>query len=173
MIFQSWIALSMQAGWYNPVCSPYWFVLGYTFNCQSLHCVGIQEICLYLCPWTNPLRYGSWVVTCCRLSLLQSVWSSPFWTTPFLVPMAMYNFTDWFVFILIDMLNAYNSPTHLLTSFHISFLALHWFQSLSQLQQSPAPLQFLLPNVIIATDTMPNHWVLLIPGYIFSLVVSG
>ena len=54
-----------------------------------------------------------------------------------------------------DMLIVYNSPTHLFSSDHFLFSALHQLDQLPHLLQSTVPLQFLLPNVAIATDAMP------------------
>ena len=43
---------------------------------------------------------------------------------------------------------------------------------LSQLQQSPVPMQFPLPDVVIATDAMPTHWVFYFQGSGLSLSFS-
>ena len=56
------------------------------------------------------------------------------------------------------MLNVYHSSAHLFSSVKFSFSALHQFEWLSHLQQSLVPLQFQLPDVVIATDAMPSHW---------------
>ena len=64
----------------------------------------------------------------------------------------------------------YHSPTRLYSSAHFSFLALH---QLEQLQQSPVPLQFPLPDVVIATDAIPTHWAFYFQGFGLPLSVSG
>ena len=51
-----------------------------------------------------------------------------------------------------------------------SLLQLEW---LAQLQQSPLPLQFPLPDVVIATDDMPTHWAFYFQGSGLPLSVSG
>ena len=56
-----------------------------------------------------------------------------------------------------DMLHVYHSPTHLFSWFHFSLSSLHQVEQLSHLQQSPVPLQFPLPDVVIATDATPSH----------------
>ena len=61
-----------------------------------------------------------------------------------------------------DMLTVYHSPTHLFSHVHFSLSSLHQLEQLSHLQQSPVPLQFPLPDVVIATD--PH---LLIGSFIF------
>ena len=42
-------------------------------------------------------------------------------------------------------------------------LYINW-NSLAQLQQSLVPLQFLLPDVVIATDATPTHWAFYFQG---------
>ena len=49
-------------------------------------------------------------------------------------------------------------PTHLFSWIHFSLSMLHQLEWLLQLQQSPVPLQFPLPDVVIATDAIPTHW---------------
>ena len=58
-----------------------------------------------------------------------------------------------------DMLSVYHSPTQLFSCVHFSLSSLHQLERLSNLQQSPLPLQLPLPNVVIATDATPTHWV--------------
>ena len=60
-------------------------------------------------------------------------------------------------FIQSDMLHVYHSPTHLFSWVHFSLSLLHQLEWLSQLQQSPVPLQFPFPDVVIATGAMPTH----------------
>ena len=56
-----------------------------------------------------------------------------------------------------DMLTVYPSPNHLFSPVHFSFSALYQLEWLSFLQQNPVPLQFPLPDVVIATGAMPTH----------------
>ena len=44
---------------------------------------------------------------------------------------------------------------------------------MANLQQSPVPLQFPLPDVVIATDAMPTHWAFYFQGSGLPLSVSG
>ena len=71
-----------------------------------------------------------------------------------------------------DMLHVYYSLTHLFSRVHISLSSFHQPEWLSELQQSPVPLQFPLPDVVIATDAMPTHWAFF-QGSGLPLSVSG
>ena len=62
------------------------------------------------------------------------------------------------------MLNVYLSPAHLLSSFLLSFPALHQHQRLSLLQQDLILLQFPLPDMGITTDIMLSHWAIYFQG---------
>ena len=53
-----------------------------------------------------------------------------------------------------NMLSFYHSPAHLFSPVHFAFSALSQLEQLSHLQQNPTPLQFPLPDVVIATDAM-------------------
>ena len=71
------------------------------------------------------------------------------------------------------MLHVCHSPTHLFSHVPFSLSSLCQLEQLSHLQQSPVPLQFLLPGVVIATDVMPNHWAFYFEGSGLPLSVSG
>ena len=71
------------------------------------------------------------------------------------------------------MLTDYTSPTHLFSPVHFSFSALCQLEQLSHLHQSPVPLQFPLPDVVIATDAKPTHWLFYFQGFGLLLSVSG
>ena len=71
------------------------------------------------------------------------------------------------------MLHVYHSPNHLFSHIHISLSMLCQLELLSHLQQSPFPLQFPLPDVVIATDAMPTHRAFYFQGSILPLSVSG
>ena len=72
-----------------------------------------------------------------------------------------------------DILHVYHSPTHLFSWVHFSLSLLCQLEQLSQLQQSPVPLQFPLPDVVIATDVMPTHCAFYFQGSGLPLSVSG
>ena len=72
-----------------------------------------------------------------------------------------------------DMLHVYHSPTHLFSQIHSSLSLLHQLEQLSHLHQSPVPLQFPLPDLVIATDAMPPHWAFYFQGSGLHLSVSG
>ena len=71
------------------------------------------------------------------------------------------------------MLTVYHSRTHLFSPVHFSFSALHQLEQLSHLQQSPVPLQFALPDVVIAIDAMPSHLAFYFQGSGLPLSVDG
>ena len=62
------------------------------------------------------------------------------------------------------MLTDYPSSAHLFSPVHFAFSALSQLEQLSHLQQSPVPLQFPLPGVVIGTDTMPTDWAFYFQG---------
>ena len=72
-----------------------------------------------------------------------------------------------------DMLSVYHSPTQLFSHVHFSPSSLCQLEWLAKLQQSPVPLQFLLPDVVIATDATPTHWAFYFQGSGLPLSVSG
>ena len=72
-----------------------------------------------------------------------------------------------------DMLCVYHSPTHSFLHVHFSLSSLHQLEWLAHLQQSPVPLHFPLPDVVIATDAMPIHWTFYFQGSTLPLSVSG
>ena len=72
-----------------------------------------------------------------------------------------------------DMLSVYHSPTQLFSCVHFSPLSLHQLEQLAKLQQSPFPLQFPLPDVVIGTDATPTHWAFYFQGSGLPLSVSG
>ena len=71
------------------------------------------------------------------------------------------------------MLSVYHSPTHLFSCVHFSSSSLRQLDRLANLQQSPVPLQFPLPDVVIATDATPTHWAFYFQGSGLPLSVSG
>ena len=72
-----------------------------------------------------------------------------------------------------DMLSVYHSPTHLFSHVHFSPSSLCQLDWLAKLQQSPVPLQFTLPDVVIATDAAPTHWAFYFQGSGLPLSFSG
>ena len=56
------------------------------------------------------------------------------------------------------MLHIYHSPSQLFSHVHFSLSSLSQLEQLAHLQQSLVPLQFPLPDVVIATDATPTHW---------------
>ena len=70
------------------------------------------------------------------------------------------------------MLSVYHSPIQLLLHVHFSLSSLRQLEWLAKLQQSPIPLQFPLPDVVIATDATPTHWAFYFQGSELPLSVS-
>ena len=64
-------------------------------------------------------------------------------------------------------------PHNLFSCVHFSPSSLHQLDRLAKLQQSPVPLQFPLPDVVIATDATPTHWAFYFQGSGLPLSVSG
>ena len=72
-----------------------------------------------------------------------------------------------------DMPSVYLSPTQLFSCVHFSLSSLHQLEQLAKLQQSPVPLQFPLPDVVIAIDATPTLWAFYFQGSGLPLSVSG
>ena len=72
-----------------------------------------------------------------------------------------------------DMLSVYHSPMQLFSCVHFSLSSLCQLEWLANLQQSPVPLQFPLPDVVIGTDGTPTHWAFYFQGSGLPLSVSG
>ena len=71
------------------------------------------------------------------------------------------------------MLYVYHSPTQLFSHVHFSLFSLCQLEWLAHLQQNLVPLQFPLPDVVIATDATPTHWAFYFQGSGLPLLVSG
>ena len=71
------------------------------------------------------------------------------------------------------MLCIYHSPTQLFSCVHFSLSSLHQLEQLAHLQHSLIPLQFLLPDVVIATDATPIHWIFYFQESGLPVLVSG
>ena len=71
------------------------------------------------------------------------------------------------------MLSIYYFSAQLFSSILFSLSTQHQLEQISHLQQSPVPLHFLLPDVVIVTDTKPHHWAFYFQGSRLPLSVSG
>ena len=71
------------------------------------------------------------------------------------------------------MLSVYHSPTQLFSHVNFSLSSLRQLEWLSTLQQSPVPLHFPLPDVVIATDATPTPLAFYFQGSGLPLSVSG
>ena len=72
-----------------------------------------------------------------------------------------------------DMLSVYHSPKQLFLHVLFSLSSLCQLEWLSNLQKSLVPLQFPLPDVVIATDATPTHWAAYFQGSGLPLSFSG
>ena len=72
-----------------------------------------------------------------------------------------------------DMLNIYHSHMQLFSRVHFSISSLCQLEWLANLQQSPIPFQFPLPDVVIVTDATFTHWAFYFQGSGLPLSVSG
>ena len=72
-----------------------------------------------------------------------------------------------------DMLHVYHSPNNLYSHIHFPLSSLCQLKMLCYLQQSSFPLQFPLPDVVIATDATPTLWTFYFQGSGLPLFVSG
>ena len=64
-------------------------------------------------------------------------------------------------------------PPNYFNMFNFSPSSLHQLEWLAYLQQCLVPLQFPLPDVVIATDAMPTHWAFYFEGSGLPLLVTG
>ena len=71
------------------------------------------------------------------------------------------------------MLCVFHSPTQLFSCVYFSLSSLCQLEWLTHWQQSLVPLQFPLPDVVIATDATPTHGVFYFQGSGLALLVSG
>ena len=71
------------------------------------------------------------------------------------------------------MLHIYHSPTQLFSCIHFSLSSLHQLKQLGHLQQSLVPLQFPLPDLVIATHATPTYWSFYFQGSGLPLSVTG
>ena len=62
------------------------------------------------------------------------------------------------------MLCVYHSPNQLFSCVQFSLSSLHQLEWLAHSQQSPVPLQFPLPDVVIATEATPHSLGILFSG---------
>ena len=110
---------------------------------------------VYLYHLTNLLRSSMCLMLCYRGNPLQSIRLCTFWARPPFVPMDMH-FASCAMSFRVTPLHIYHAPAHLFHSLHLSFPVQHQLQRLTQLQQSPVPLQFTFPGVVITPMLSPS-----------------
>ena len=71
------------------------------------------------------------------------------------------------------MLHVYHSPSHLFSYVHFPLSSLYQLEQSSHFQQIPVPLQFPLPDLVMATDATPTHWAFYFQGSGLSLSIIG
>ena len=127
---------------------------------------------MYLFHLIDFLRSSSCHILCYRGNLLQSVRSFPFWARPPFVPMNMHDFTScvklfrvvcW-MFTILQLIISFFSPT--------PFDVVSASETVSVVTEF-SPLWFPLPDVVISTDAIPNHWAFYFQGSGLPLSCSG
>ena len=177
MISWSLLTPGMLARVLKLSCALFWFILDYIFlpslnflshsNFLFLSLFGRHLRYLSPCYLIHLLRSSRWFMLCYIGNLLQSIGLGHFCTRSPFVPMTLWNFsgcatsfraTCW-MFTTLPLISS------IILSFCLSLPALHQLQRLSQLWQSPVPLQFPLPDVVISTISIPHHWTFYIQGF--------
>ena len=177
----SWFALTGQVRGLTHFCVPYWFTLDCILVFPSLTFTSLR-------PFVSWGYVGILSVSLPpdKLADIQQLALSLLQTQPVKVCRVMSflgkaNFctSDHYQLLRLchviqnDMLTVYHSATHLFSPVHFSFSSLHQLEWLAHLQQSPVPLQFPLPDVVIATDATPIHWAFYFQESGLLLLVSG
>ena len=96
-----------------------------------------------------------------------------FWVRPIFVPMTTPNCSTCVMSFRVTCYMFTILPPFYFLRFIFFLSFLHQLEQLSHLQQSPVPLQFPLPDVVIATDATPTHWAFYFQGSGLLLSVSG
>ena len=149
---------------------PYWSTLVYILIFPKPGLCLTQTFCFLGLCW-NTVQMSVFLPPD-KLANIQQLGLSLLWTQHVTVCRVMSflgkaNFcTSWHLHCVIysDMLHVYHSPTQLFLHVHFSLSSLCQLEWLYHLQQSPVPLQFPLPDVVIATDAMPTHWAFYLSG---------
>ena len=108
--------------------------------------------CFYLCHLTNILRYSSWFILYYKGNVVQSIrvisflGKTTFCANGHAYLLVMLCHLEWYVGYLPFSIS--------FISFFFTFFLPTWHQvwRLPQLQQSPVPLWFPLPNMVVTTD---------------------
>ena len=103
----------------------------------------------------------------------QFLWSCPFLVRPVFCTNCDSQLPHLCCVIQSDMLHVYHSPTLLFLCVHFSLSSWCELEWLAHLQQRSVPLQFPLPDVVIATDAMTIHWAFYFLGSGLPLLASG
>ena len=165
----SWFTLNGQVSGLTYFCVPYWFAFDYILIFLSVTFASLRLFCFLGLSWDTvhmpvslpPDKLAD--IQQLALSLLQTQPVTVFWLMSFL---GTANFCAnghsklqrLCCVIQSDMFTVYHSPTYLFSPVHFSLSALCQLEWLCHWQQSPVPLQYPLPDVIITTDTMHTHW---------------
>ena len=174
MIFWSWFTLNGKVRGLTHICVLYWFALDYILIFPGLTFPSLRPFVFFGLCWVTvhmsvslpPNTLAN--IQQLTLSLLQTQPLTIHQVMSFLVktnfvPMATPSCRDCVVSFRV---------IHLFSSVHFSFSVLCLGEQSSHLQQTPVPLQFPLPDVVIATYVM-STWAFYFQGSGLPLSVSG
>ena len=164
----SWFALSRQVRGLAHFCVPDWFALDYILIFPSLNFCLNQACCFLGLCWDTVHMSASLppdkladiqqlLLPCCRPNMLGTCYSPV---------TCLFRFQN-------DMLTAYHSPAHLFSPVHFSSSSLHQLEWLSQLQQSPVPLHFLMWLLLLMPHPLIGTFILMDLVYLYWLVGPG
>ena len=136
-------------------------------------CVGILSACWYLYLLISQLTISSLLFPCCGLHMFTVCKVMSFLGKANICTNGHSQLRRLSCVIQSDMLSVYHSPSQLFLHVHFSLSFLCQLEWLAKLQQSPVPLQFPLPDVVIATDATSTHWAFYFQGSGLPLSVSG
>ena len=131
-----------------------------------------RHVCL--CFLINSMRFSSWLMLCYGANLLQSIRLCPFWGKTAFCASGHAQFQNLYYGIESDMLHVL-WLFHWFLSFCFSLPTVCQFQRLSQFWQSPVPLQFPLPDMVITIDAMPHNWTFILRalGFLSHVMATG
>ena len=158
-----WFVLNMKVRGHDLLCTPYWYVLGYTIIFLSLNFASLRT------EFLNTMDLSVFLPSD-KLLEVQVLAHSLLQTQPFIVPSGHLFFRQG-QFLCQQTCTTlpivlFHSEWHVeclpfsssFFSFNLSFPALHQHQSLSQLEQGPVPLQFFSCRCGYYYDAIPSHW---------------
>ena len=179
MTSRSSFALSGQVRGHACFCVPCWSVLVYTTIFPSLTLASLSPLLLWVmlgyCPVSLPPDKLA-DIQHLALSLLRTPHVTVHKVMSFLVKANFCTNGHSQLHCLChviqsDMISVYHSPTQLFSRVQFSLSSLHQLEQLAKLQQSPVPLQFPLPDVML--HPLIGPFIFSDLGYLYQLVVPS